>query len=59
MKRKFEYTRGTEYKCCVEVDESTGRLAYSNLAIPEDTPVEIKDAFLDEAEIAVLQALDE
>jgi len=59
MQRKFEYSRGTEYSCVVTVDEEISRVSFSNISVPENTSLEIKEAFLDEAEIAVFKALEE
>lgn len=58
-KRKFLYKRGTDYSVVVEYDESTGRMMFSELKVPDSTDHEIKDLFLDEAEIATLEQITE
>jgi hypothetical protein len=59
MDRKFEYSRGTEYTCIVIVSEEFMRVTFSNITCPQGTTNEIKEAFLDEAELAVFKALEE
>ena len=57
--RMFDYYRGNEYHCEIVVNPYIGNVVFTKINVPENTPKEIKQEFLDEAEQAVLLKIDE
>jgi hypothetical protein len=52
--RVFEYKRGDAYSCRVTINEAIGSCSFSDIKFPDNTPQDVKEAFLEEAEAAAL-----
>lgn len=56
--RVFEYKRGDEYSVKVVVNERGSSTTFIDITVPDNTPNKVKDAFLEEAEKAIIIQLD-
>jgi hypothetical protein len=54
----FVYSRGDQFKVTVTVNEMAGSMVYHDFIYPKDTSIDVKRAFLDEADVAVTKQVN-
>lgn len=54
----LEHKRGNDFSCMVIYDPYSDHISYKNIDMPKDVSNEVKEAFLAEAELAMINLVD-